>query len=68
MPRRVELAIYQAFRFDFDLGKAAMLALVQFAMGAGAALIAFRVAIPPGGMGGSGLDRAVTRWMVAAGW
>ncbi len=58
----VELAIYQAFRFDFDLGKAAMLALVQFAMGAGAALIAFRVAIPPGGMGGSGLDRAVTRW------
>ncbi|WP_300516028.1 thiamine/thiamine pyrophosphate ABC transporter permease ThiP [Aliiroseovarius sp.] len=56
----VELAIYQAFRFDFDLGKAALLALVQFAMGAGAALIAFRVAIP-GGMGG-GLDRAVTRW------
>jgi thiamine transport system permease protein len=56
----VELAIYQAFRFDFDLGKAALLALVQFAMGAGAALVAFRVAIP-GGMGG-GLDRAVKRW------
>ena len=56
----VELAIYQAFRFDFDLGKAALLALVQFAMGAGAALIALRVTVP-GGMG-SGLDRAVTRW------
>jgi thiamine transport system permease protein len=26
----VELAIYQAFRFDFDLGRAALLALVQF--------------------------------------
>lgn len=56
----VELAIYQAFHFDFDLGKAALLALVQFAMGLGAALIAFRVALP-GGMEG-GLDRAVTRW------
>ena len=61
----VELAIYQAFRFDFDLGKAALLALVQFAMGAGAALVAFRVAMP-GGMG-AGLDRAVTRWD-SGGW
>ncbi|MCI2399983.1 thiamine/thiamine pyrophosphate ABC transporter permease ThiP [Aliiroseovarius subalbicans] len=56
----VELAIYQAFRFDFDLGKAALLALVQFAMGATAALIALRVAVP-GGIG-TGLDRAVRRW------
>jgi thiamine transport system permease protein len=26
----VELAIYQAFRFDFDLGRAALLAVLQF--------------------------------------
>ncbi len=56
----VELAIYEAFRFDFDLGRAAKLALVQFAMGAGAAFIAFRVAIPHDS--GAGLDRAVKRW------
>ena len=28
----VELAIYQALRFDFDLGRAAWLALIQFAL------------------------------------
>ncbi|MEC7258711.1 MAG: thiamine/thiamine pyrophosphate ABC transporter permease ThiP, partial [Pseudomonadota bacterium] len=28
----IELAIYQAFRFDFDLGRAALLALVQIAL------------------------------------
>ena len=27
----LELAIYQAVRFDFDLGRAAWLALIQFA-------------------------------------
>jgi thiamine transport system permease protein len=56
----VELAIYQAFRFDFDLGKAALLALVQFALGVGAALVALRFALP-GGVG-MGLDRTVRRW------
>jgi thiamine transport system permease protein len=56
----IELAIYQAFRLDFDLGKAALLALVQFALGATAALIALKVALPSGF--GAGLDRAVTRW------
>ncbi len=56
----VELAIYEAFRFDFDLARAAKLALVQFAMGAVAAGIAFRVAIPQDM--GAGLDRAVMRW------
>jgi thiamine transport system permease protein len=56
----IELAIYQAFRLDFDLGKAALLALVQFALGAAVALIALRVALPPGF--GAGLDRAVSRW------
>ena len=56
----VELAIYQAFRFDFDLSRAAVLALVQFAIGATAAALAYRVAIPSG-MGG-GLDRPVQYW------
>ena len=42
----LELAIYQAFRFDFDLGRAALLALVQAALGLAAlALLAF-VAVP----------------------
>ncbi len=52
----VELAIYQAFRFDFDLGRAAMLALIQFTIGGGAALLAFRLTLPSGI--GAGLDRA----------
>lgn len=56
----IELAIYEAFRFDFDLGRAALLALIQFALGATAALIALRVTIP--GDMGAGYDRAVTRW------
>ncbi|WP_163848173.1 thiamine/thiamine pyrophosphate ABC transporter permease ThiP [Pseudooceanicola aestuarii] len=55
----VELAIYQAFRFDFDLGRAAMLALVQFAIVATAALVALRVTVADGS--GTGLDRAVMR-------
>ena len=37
----VELAIYQAFRFEFDLGHAAGLALVQLAIGVAAAVAAF---------------------------
>ena len=56
----VELAIYEAFKFDFDLGRAAMLALIQFTMGVAAALIAFWIAIPSNM--GAGLDRAVQRW------
>ena len=59
----VELAIYQAFLFDFDLGRAAMLAAVQFAMCAGATALAWRVSLP-GAMGG-GLDRVVERWDAA---
>lgn len=42
----VELAIYQAFRFDFDLGRAAMLGLVQIALSLGAMTLAFRITIP----------------------
>ncbi|EAR52905.1 thiamin ABC transporter membrane component [Oceanicola granulosus HTCC2516] len=55
----VELAIYQAVRFDFDLGRAALLALVQFGLCALVAAVAFRVALPDG-LGG-GLDRVVRR-------
>jgi len=56
----VELAIYQAFRFDFDLARAALLSTIQFCLGAIAAGIAFAVARPA--MLGAGLDRAVERW------
>lgn len=51
----LELAIYQALRFDFDLGRAALLALQQFAVCAGVTLLAARAAILPGF--GAGLDR-----------
>ena len=56
----VELAIYQAFRLDFDLGKAALLALLQFALCAGAAALAWGVAKPAGF--GAGLDRPLERF------
>ena len=56
----VELAIYEAFRFDFDLARAAKLALVQFAMGAGGAFLAFKLTLPHDS--GQGLDRAQQRW------
>jgi thiamine transport system permease protein len=56
----VELAIYQAFRFDFDLGKAALLALVQIVLTLAATALAWRVAVPAAF--GTGLDRPVTRW------
>ena len=56
----MELAIYQAFRFDFDLGKAATLALMQLALGLGAGFLALRLA-PPDGFG-AGLDRPMANW------
>jgi len=61
----LELAIYQAFRFDFDLGKAALLGTVQFALGASAALLAVRMTTAPGI--GAGLGRQVLRWDARAG-
>ncbi|MCC6001847.1 MAG: thiamine/thiamine pyrophosphate ABC transporter permease ThiP [Pararhodobacter sp.] len=51
----LELAIFQAFRFDFDLGRAALLALVQAALGIGALLLLARLTLPIGAI--SGLDR-----------
>jgi len=62
----VELAIYQAFHFDFDLGKAALLALIQFAICALAAMLALWVAIPE--RFGGGLDRPTRRWDAATPW
>jgi len=70
----VELAIYQAFRFEFDLGRAALLALVQFGLTAVAAVLAFGVVMPTVSV--AGLDRAPLRWdardlgarMVDAAW
>lgn len=56
----VELAIYQALRFDFDLGRAALLALIQFGICAIAALFAWGITGPE--LTGAGLDRAVQRW------
>ena len=50
----VELAIYQALRFDFDPGHAAALAAVQAALAALAVALAARVVLPEMG---AGLDR-----------
>ena len=61
----VELAIYQAFRFDFDLSRAALLSVIQLVMAGGAAAVALRI-IPTISLGG-GLDRTVQRWDARAG-
>jgi thiamine transport system permease protein len=51
----IELAIYQAVRFEFDLGRAAGLAAVQLTLGGLAALLVWRLVRPAGF--GAGLDR-----------
>ena len=56
----IELAIYQALRFEFDLGHAAALALVQFGLCAVVAILAWFVSSPSGL--GMGLDRVIERW------
>jgi len=56
----IELAIYQAFRFDFDLGRAALLSVVQLLLAGGIALAALRF-VPSISIGG-GLDRLMPRW------
>jgi thiamine transport system permease protein len=60
----VELAIYQALRFDFDLPKAALLAMAQFGLFAIAAFVAWSVARPE--VRDIALDRPVDRWDSAA--
>tara|TARA_R110000868_G_scaffold411515_1_gene704982 strand:+ start:50862 stop:52403 length:1542 start_codon:yes stop_codon:yes gene_type:complete len=62
----VELGIYQAFMFDFDLGRAAVLALMQTALVAAAAILALLVTRMDGS--GTGLDRALPRWDSPGGW
>ncbi|NBZ86547.1 ABC transporter permease subunit [Stagnihabitans tardus] len=47
----VELAIYQALRFDFDPGHAAALAMVQAGLASVAVLVAARFALPEPGAG-----------------
>ncbi|MEM9764864.1 MAG: thiamine/thiamine pyrophosphate ABC transporter permease ThiP [Pseudomonadota bacterium] len=56
----VELAIYQALRFEFDLARAALLALIQLAITALAAMVFLSGASTPGF--GAGLDRVPRRW------
>lgn len=62
----VELAIYQALRFDFDLGRAAALALVQFGLCGTAAALALAVTRPAAF--GAGLGRPPRRWDAPRGW
>ena len=56
----VELAIYQALRFDFEPGRAAVLALVQIGLCLGAVALSLRLTLPSA-LGG-GFDRQVERW------
>jgi thiamine transport system permease protein len=56
----VELAIYQALRFEFDLSRAAYLAVIQLGITGLAALAALKFTTAPGF--GSGFDRSVRRW------
>jgi len=56
----IELAIYQALRFDFDPAKAGMLALIQFGLCAALALMALLCARPTGFSRGRG--RLPQRW------
>lgn len=51
----LELSIYQALRFDYDLGRAALLALIQFALCAAVVVMAARLTLRPGF--GAGQDR-----------
>ncbi|MFK7753903.1 MAG: thiamine/thiamine pyrophosphate ABC transporter permease ThiP [Sedimentitalea sp.] len=60
----IELAIYQAFRFDFDLSRAALLSVVQIGLTGAAALMALAFARNDGF--GAGLDRVVQRWDAAS--
>ncbi|MFQ6546790.1 thiamine/thiamine pyrophosphate ABC transporter permease ThiP [Aestuariibius sp. 2305UL40-4] len=60
----VELAIYQAFRFEFDLGRVSLLALVQIALCIAALIVAGRVPLGDGVGIGRGRDvlRRDARW------
>lgn len=56
----VELAIYQAFRLDFDLGRAAVLAMIQMSLVTLAAIMVLHLGQLEGF--GRGMDRPARRW------
>lgn len=56
----IELAIYQAFTYDFDLGRAALLSALQLLLTTAAALAALKFSQGEGF--GAGLNRAIRRW------
>jgi thiamine transport system permease protein len=60
----IELAIYQALRFEFDLGKAAVLGLIQFVICAIIAFWSLRAAVPVAF--GGGLSAVTQRWDVSS--
>ncbi|WP_432817254.1 thiamine/thiamine pyrophosphate ABC transporter permease ThiP [Sulfitobacter sp. JB4-11] len=62
----IELAIYQTFRYDFDLARAALLSAVQLVLAGSAAVLA--LSIMPQVVLGGGLDRPVQRWDARGGW
>ncbi len=62
----IELAIYQALRFEFDLSRAAFLSLVQVSLTVVLAVLAFRFLRMADFK--SGLDRPVQRWDGSTGW
>ena len=57
----IELAIYQAFHFEFDVGKAVRLALLQFGICALAAVASVWIATPTS-LSDGGQGRLVERW------
>jgi len=61
----LELAIYQSLRFEFDLGRAALLAAVQFALCATITLAAAQLTLPQGFGAGLGRDLEIA---APAGW
>ena len=62
----IELAIYHAFRFDFDLARASLLSIIQLILAGSAALVALWI-IPNFPLS-AGLDREVHRWDARGGW
>ncbi len=60
----VEVAIYQAFRFDADMGRAATLALLQVGLALAALALAARLRLPQGF--GAGLDQSLPAAVIGA--
>ena len=61
----IELAIYQALRFDFDLGRAALLAALQFGLCAAVTLLSLRLTVPSAfgaGLGAVMIGKPPTGW------